>query len=112
MPSPAPIGQLVDALTAVGLRATTNPGELSLPGAWVTLDELHRFTLGADWQLTCSVYLITGDTDDQRAIEQLFQLLDDAMGAITPDGVVTVTRVVLPTDPTPKPALRVPVRVK
>lgn len=112
MPSTAPIDQLVTMLEAAGIRATTNPGELSLPGAWVTLDDLFRVNVAGDWQLTCSVYLITGDTDDQRALEQLFALLDDAMAVLTPDGVVTVARVVLPTDATPKPALRVPVRLK
>lgn len=105
------VAQLVTALPDE-LRATTVPGEVSTPGAWVTLDTLRRVSVAGGWRVRCSVYLVTADADELRAIEQLATMLDTCYAAgVVADGDVEAVRVVLPSDPTPLPALRLPVNL-
>lgn len=103
-----PITDLVDLLTGAGLTASTDPGKLNLPGAWVTLDQVRVLTLAGQLRLECSVFLISPDTDDTRAIGQLAAMLDQLLTIGRPDGPVVTQGVVMPADTTPLPALRVP----
>lgn len=107
--TPAPLEQLIELLQGVEVRATMNPGEVNTPGAWLALDEVRPLTLSGTLQLRCSLYLIGPDHPAAMALRKLAPLLSATMTVLTPDGPVTATNVVLPSGPTPLPALRVPV---
>lgn len=106
-----PVDQLVDLLTAEGIQASMDPAELNLPAVWVALDEVARPTLGPTLELRTALYLVSPDTDARRALGHLGQLHAAVMRVLTPDGPVTTQAVVMPGDPTPLPALRVPVHL-
>lgn len=109
----APVQALVDLLTAEGFTADQDPAKLtSLPGVWVTLDRTLPLTIGGEWSLECSLYIITRETDHRRAYEslagQVTQLLE---AGVRPDGPVVPQAVVMPGSPTPLPALRFPIHI-
>lgn len=104
-----PLQALVDQLRAAGLSADLDPAELSLPGCWVALDQLATATLAGQLRLSCTVYLIAPDTDPRRALDALGPMYDTVTDVLTPDGPVVTQGVVMPADPTPLPALAVPV---
>lgn len=108
-----PMTELLAALEAAGVRSTMDAAHVSLPGAWLTLDRLApRFNVAGDGRMLCSLYLITADSGDTpRVLDALLDLLNTVMGVLTPDGEVTAVRVVLDPDPTPQPALRVPIHL-
>jgi hypothetical protein len=106
-----PVDSLVELLAAEGVQASMDPAELNLPAVWVALDELARPTLGPVLELRTSLYLISPDTDARRSLGHLGQLHAKVLQVLTPDGPVTTQAVVLPGDPTPLPALRVPVHL-
>lgn len=106
-----PVQQLVQLLVGAGVRATTNPEDLNLPGAWVTVDTVAPLVLGGPLELRCLVYLVTGDTDYAHALDTLAGLYNRMATVLTPDGDVATQGVVLPGNPTPLPALRVPVNL-
>lgn len=107
----APLTELLDLLAAADVRATMNPGEVETPGAWLSLEEVTTANVAGQDRLACALYLITGDTDALRALGQLSPELAKVRTVLTPDGPVTTTAVVLPSGPTPLPALRVPVHL-
>lgn len=107
----APVAELVAALTAAGVQASTDPAELSLPAAWVAFDSVSPVTVVGQLRLSCRVFLIVPDTDPTRALELLGGLYDEVLTVLTPDGPVTTQGVVMPGDPTPLPALVVPVNL-
>jgi hypothetical protein len=103
---------LVDSAIAAGVPTATDPGDVNTPGGWVVLEQLQPVTLGGEWRLECALYLIVGERDHRRALEQLSAMLVDLLAAgVRPDGPVTSQGVVLPGDPHPMPALRVPVHL-
>lgn len=104
----APIDQLVDTLAGVGIKASMEAAELNLPGVWIAVDELRTVNLANSLELRCQLFLIVGDTDPYRAMARLVPLYTAMLGVITPDGPTVTQGVVLPGDPTPMPALRVP----
>lgn len=104
------VDELVTALIATGMRAEVDPSDLNLPGAWVAVESIRSATVAGDLRLGVSVYLIAPDRDHRRAMASLADLYNQAIpAAITPDGPVVPTAVVMPDDPTPLPALRVPI---
>lgn len=105
----APVDELVDALKAAGVACSMDAAELNLPGAWLALDEVRPFNLKGTLQLRMSLYLICPDTDPYRALGILSKLFNLTREALEPDGAVTPQGVVMPSDPTPLPALRVPI---
>lgn len=107
----APVTSLVAALRGAGVRADTNPEDVNLPGAWVTVDSIIELALDGHLQLECSVYLITADGDYARAYGQLAELYNLMLQTVRPDGPVTPQGVVMPGNSTPMPALRVPVNL-
>lgn len=109
----APLDELVAALKAEPhqLSAAVNPADVQLPGCWVALDSVAALTVGGRDQLAVSLYLISGDTDDLRALERLFPMLETVRSIIRPSGRVETIKVVLPTGSTPMPALRVPLNL-
>lgn len=108
----APVQQLVDLLVGAGLSASTNPEDVNLPGAWVTVEGVRALTVDGALQLECVIYLVTGEQDYARAYGQLAELYNLAHGAgVEPDGLVVPQGVVMPGPPVPMPALRVPINL-
>lgn len=106
-----PLTELVAALVAGDVPASMDPAELNLPGAWVTFDNFTTHT-HTSLRLQAVVFLIHSDIDYARAYERLAELFNTMTAAgVTPDGPVTPAGVVMPGDPTPLPALRVPVNL-
>lgn len=106
-----PLEELVDVLGSVGVQAVLDPAELNPPGAWIALDTVDRFTVGGRLELGCRVFLIAPDTDPRRAFAVLADLFNRTGQVLTPDGQTVSQGVVLPGDPTPLPALAVPVNL-
>lgn len=105
----APLTELLTLLGTVDVDASMDPAAVNPPAGWLAVDELHPVTLARHTQLRCSLYLVAPDTDPLRAFGLLGPVLDRVLSVLTPDGDVTTQGVVLPGDPTPLPALRVPV---
>jgi len=107
-----PVAQLVGILNGAGMSASTNPEDINLPGAWVTVEGIRALTLDQQLQLECVVYLITADADYGRAYGQLAGLFNLATGAgVLPDDVVRPQGVVMPGSSIPLPALRLPINL-
>ena len=105
----ASVQALVDLLDGVGVKCTTDPSELNLPGVWVTVDEFQARTLRGDIRITVSLWLIVPNVDPMRALEQLAELWRTVRTVVTPDGPTRTTAVLLPSAPTePMPAFRFP----
>lgn len=104
-----PVEQLVTLISEAGLQAAQDPAKLNMPGAWVTVDQIVPASLAGGWQLQCIVFLIVSDQDYRRASRRLAQAFNILQTVITPDGPVRPQGVIMPGDPTPLPALRVPV---
>lgn len=103
------VDDLLTALRSQEVRAEVDPSDLNLPGAWVSVERIRAVTVAGDLRLEVSVYLIVPDRDHRRAMGSLADLYNQVIpGTLTPDGPVVPTAVVLPDDPTPLPALRVP----
>lgn len=105
----APITELAELLGSVDVQASMDPAELNLPGVWIALDEVRTANVRGQLQLRCRLFLISPDTDPLRALELLGDLRDKVATVVTPDGPVVTQGVVMPGDPTPLPALAVPV---
>lgn len=107
-----PLTQLAQLLTDAGVSASTNPEDVTLPGAWVTVEGIRQLTMDGALQLECVVYLVSGDTDHLRAYEALAELYNTIVpSSLVPDGVVVPQGVVMPGNSTAMPALRVPVNL-
>lgn len=107
----APLTGLLDRLEAAELFASMDPAEVNLPGGWLALDEVRPHGMGGRLQLRCSLFLISSDRDALRAVGVLAGLFNIARTVLTPDGPTVTQGVVLPGDPTPLPALRVPIHL-
>lgn len=105
----APVAELVDLLSATGLQASQDPAELNMPGAWVTVDQIIPSALAGGWEIKALVFLIAADQDYARATAALAEAFNLLHTVVTPDGPVQPQGVIMPGDPTPLPALRVPV---
>lgn len=94
------------------VRADQDPAKVNTPGAWVAWEGFQPVSLGGATRHLVVVYLIVQDTDHARASTALSALYNLAVPSrITPDGPVVPQSVVLPSSPTPLPALRVPVHI-
>ena len=109
--SGAALQELVELLEGAGVSASVDPAELNVPAAWVTLEGIRQLNLAGELELDAVVYLIVGDQDHRRAFDALAELYNKATTVLDPDGVVVPQGVVLPDNPTPLPALRVPVTI-
>lgn len=106
------VQDLCEQLTAAGVPAVTDPSDISLPGAWVTVEEIRVLNLAGNLRLSCAVYLVTGDRDHRRALEGLAALYNLACTVFRPDGPTRTQGLLLPEAPTqPMPALRLPVNL-
>lgn len=105
----APLTELLELLGTADVEASMDPAELNLPGAWLAVDELRTANLRGQLQLRCRLFLISPDTDPLRAMEHLEALHTKVTTVLSPDGPVVTQGVVMPDNPTPLPALSVPV---
>lgn len=107
-----PVEFLCQELANAGVPAAQDPSKLNMPGAWVTVDQIVPSVLAGGWEIQCLIFLIVPDQDYKRAsrrLASLFNLL--APAGVQPDGPVRPQGVIMPGDPTPLPALRVPVNL-
>lgn len=105
----SPVQELVDAISAAGLQASQDPSDLNMPGAWVTVDQIVPSVLAGGWEIQTLVFLIVQDQDHRRASKRLAQAFNKLQTVASPDGPVRPQGVIMPGDPTPLPALRVPI---
>ena len=105
----APLTELLELLGSVDVQASMDPAELNLPAAWLALDEVRTANVRGSLELRCRLFLISPDTDPLRAVGLLGDLRDKVTTVLSPDGPVVAQGVVMPGDPTPLPALSVPV---
>lgn len=109
-----PLVDLAADLEAAEVRASLDPADVNLPGAWITVESIQAGNLAGTLILGCVVYLIAPDQDYRRAMEALAELYNKVVGptaVLTPDGPVVPQGVILPDTSTPLPALRVPVNL-
>lgn len=105
-----PLTELLELLNAEdGVQASMDPAELNLPGVWVAVDTIRPVNVAMGVRLECRLFLISPDADPLRAVGHLFPLYNAVAAVVTPDGPVVSQGVVMPGDPTPLPALSVPV---
>lgn len=108
----APVDELVELCAALDppLGVSMDPAEVNPGrGGWLALDEIRPANMAGAWELRCSLFLISPDVDHKRALVKLAPMLNRLRTVVRPDGPVVPQGVVLPGDPTPMPALRVPV---
>jgi hypothetical protein len=74
-------------LTAAGVPASVNVGEVQVPGAWVAATQLiPGRTLAGGATLVVQVYLVVPDTSDEtEALSDLGGLLDAALPVVPVD---------------------------
>lgn len=90
------LGRVVDALTEVGISATTDPRDLTMPGAWVTLHDVTDPILCGGYTVRADVCLIVGDHGAPLALDALGDLLDQAAAVLTFDEPVVPMTVTPP----------------
>lgn len=108
----APVDELVELCAQLDppLGVSMDPAEVNPGrGGWLALDEVRPANVRGELELRCSLYLIAPDLDPKRALVKLAAMVNAVRTVITPDGPVTPQGVVMPGDPTPLPALRVPI---
>lgn len=104
------VDELVDQLAALDppLRVSMDPASVNPAGGWLAVDEVRQPNLAGEVELRCSLFLIVADLDPYRATAKLLPMLAQLRTVASPDGPVVPQGVVMPGDPTPLPALRVP----
>lgn len=104
--------ELAQELTAAGVRATTDRGRLSVPGAWVTPGTAATRSLAGDGRARVSVLLIAPASADLEALKTLCGLLDLTLGVIRPAEDVDTSVLFPRPNADPLPAFRVAVDVQ
>lgn len=100
----AAFGDLADQLEAAGVGMSIEPGEVPVPGAWLsprTVDTT-RGTLTSPGTATAHLYLIAADTGDEHAFTVLAGLLDKVLPLVTEsefDEINIGTSISLPDSP-------------
>lgn len=111
----AALQTVVAAFAAVpGIEtASTDPSQITAPGALVQLVELETITL-ATWLVTTQVVLVVTDSDGGPGPAAAFGALLAACTAagIQTDGPIVARTVQLPSNPAPLPGLLLPITVR
>jgi hypothetical protein len=102
---------VVGALQGSGLTTDTDTDKLQPPCAWVKPDKIRQEYLAGGGELDLSIYLIVPALGYATEIEQLQQLLAQALQAVTPDGEITLDEGVQ-TSAGVLPAFKIPLTVK
>lgn len=103
-PLAAALDRIVAALTEAGIAATTDPRDLQIPGAWVTVHDITDPTLCGEYSVRADVCLVAADNGAPFEVDALGQLLDLAYTAVTFDEPVR-PMTVTPPGLAPLPAL-------
>lgn len=82
---PAALADLIDILGEFGIAATTNPGQIQVPGAWISPRELELTRLDGGGQVTVHVWLVVPDAEEDQALPGLWTLLDAALPVLDVD---------------------------
>lgn len=101
----APATDLVDTLVAAGIRASTDPATLNMPGVWVQVTDLRIATYGTT-SVDMTLALLVADQDAERAQAALVQLLN-AVAAVIPVRTASARTFLMP-DQSRLPGLAVP----
>lgn len=101
----AELDALAERLTAAGVRAATDPTQVPVPGAWVTVDTLTAERLCGDWTATAAVYLVARDTGHTAAVTDLMTMLDTLAEVAPTTREARPDTVTLPGHAGPLPAL-------
>ena len=98
------VAAVVDAFTAAGLTATTDPRDFNPPGVLVRLPVVNprfgKLCADVEW----SAYLVTSNTGPTNHIPDLSALLDDVLTAGFPVTLATPYDLQLPGGGDPAPA--------
>lgn len=105
------LDDLLELIRSTGVKASMNAEDLNLPGVWLAVDTVRTINLAGDLELGCLLFIISPDQDSRRSIGTLSGIYRQLATVLTPDGQVLTQGVVMPGDPTPLPALRVPVNL-
>jgi hypothetical protein len=107
----AALGDLVDTLSAAGVPATLRPGEIPVPGAWVSARELEVLSLGGGLRVTCHVWLVVPDAEEDTALAALDPLLAAALAVLPVDtttgDVVQLASTLVVREEGPLPAIQI-----
>lgn len=95
---------VVKALTDAGINATTDPRDITIPGAWVTVHDITDPRLCGDFTVRADVFLIATDNGAPLANDAVGELLDTVADVLTFDEPVTPV-VATPPGLAPLPAL-------
>lgn len=76
---------VVTALIRADINATTDPRDLQIPGAWVTVHDVTDPVLCGDYSVRADVCLIAADNGAPLSIEAVGDLLDKASTVLTFD---------------------------
>lgn len=96
--------RVVDALKAAGINATTDPRDLTMPGAWVTVHDVINPSLCGGYDVRADVCLMVADNGAPHAVAALGDLLHLAATVLTFDEPVQ-PMTVTPPGGAPTPAL-------
>jgi hypothetical protein len=103
---------LVGRLKEAGISASFDAGEVDVPGVWLASQNVNVQTLDGGATHLVWAYLLAPDNGVDDAHAGLRKLLDEVLEVIDPDGPVTTNEsVILPDNPTPLPAYRLPVEL-
>lgn len=103
-PLAAALNGIVTALRDAGVPATTDPRDLIVPGAWVTVHDITDPTLCGEYTVRADVCLFTDDNGMSLEVDALGRLLELAADAVTFDEPVK-PMTVTPPGRGPLPAL-------
>lgn len=91
---------LRSALAGAGIPTTLEPGDVQVPGAWVSVRSMEPLTLDDAWTVRFHVYLVAPAVGALEAWDHLSKMLDRALTVLSPDEAVnTATSVTLPHTP-------------
>lgn len=106
-PLPVLLADLVDSLTAAGLRATIDPRDVNAPAVWVSPRQIAHDILSGG-TVTVDLWLIAPDNGIPAALAVLADMLDTVLSVVDPDAPTSLAEsLALPDTPAPLPAFRV-----
>lgn len=82
---PIALDTLLQDLADAGVSAAVNPGEIQVPGAYVSARELALTRLDGGGRVTLHVWLVVPDAEEDQALPGLWALLDRALGVLDVD---------------------------
>ena len=104
----AAVDLVVTRLNDAGVKASPNPEDVEVPGAWVDFTGQVSWTMRGVF-VGVEVNIVVPANDRVTALAGLQTLLDDVVEELgTPDGDARKQGLVLPDNPAPLPSLALP----